>query len=568
MAVLGEFSVSRGDQFLDLPRSKKTRALLAYLAVTGSPQRRERLCEMFWDIPDDPRGSLRWSLSKIRSILRTGECEPLEADRNTVLLRRQFVEIDFAQIAELTPAQLGQLTTPALQTMASLFRGRFLEDLSMPKCPEFEAWRVFHLDEIDVKCRHVLRTLVERLGDTPEIARPYLHALQRLDPDDNRLSELAKELKLTARRQADMRFPFSGPENAEVTGERAANYTPEKASGDPDAPPEEQSESQEIRFCMAKDGVRLAYAVSGQGAPLVRAAHWMGHLSYEWESPVWHHWIDGLGQTHRLIRYDERCNGLSDWNADEISFDAMVSDLGTVVDAAGLDRFVLLGISQSCAVSVAYAVRNPQRVAGLILYGGYVKGWRKRGDPSEIATREALATLMREGWGQDNPVFRQVFTSLFIPGASQEQMVWFRELQRKTVSPQNAWRLQQTFSDIDVTELLPQIAVPTLVIHGRGDMVAPFESGREFATKIPGARFVPLESSNHILMEAEPAFRQFLQEVRKFTAENTTQPLLPSSHPDSPLYRYLSEFSRNAPPIRQLHDRGCRDSRGDCSIPC
>ncbi|UFS80493.1 alpha/beta hydrolase (plasmid) [Rhizobium sp. T136] len=222
-----------------------------------------------------------------------------------------------------------------------------------------------------------------------------------------------------------------------------------------------------------------------------------------------------------LIRYDERGTGLSDWVAEDISFTAMIADLESVVDAAGLDRFTLLGVSQSCAVSVAYAVRHPERVSGLILYGGFVKGWRKRSDSHEVATHEAMTALIREGWGQNNPVFRHLFTAMFIPGGDQVQMHWFDELQRISVSPGNAGRLHEAFGEIDVSDVLSQVTVPTLVLHARKDAAVPFQCGREFATGIHGARFVDLDSANHVLLSNEPAFDQFVREVRRFVAETT-----------------------------------------------
>ncbi|MFS8113026.1 alpha/beta fold hydrolase [Rhizobium jaguaris] len=249
----------------------------------------------------------------------------------------------------------------------------------------------------------------------------------------------------------------------------------------------------------------------------------MSHLQYDWESPVWRHWIDALSEKTMLIRYDERGTGLSDWVADDLSFAAMIADLESVVDAAGLDRFTLLGVSQSCAVSVAYAIRHPERLSGLVLYGGFVKGWRKRSDSHEVATHEAMTALIREGWGQNNPVFRHLFTAMFIPGADQVQMDWFDELQRISVSPGNAGRLHEAFGEIDVSDVLSQVTVPTLVLHARKDAVVPFQSGREFAAGIPGARFVDLDSANHILLASEPAFEQFIREVRRFVAE-TAEP--------------------------------------------
>jgi pimeloyl-ACP methyl ester carboxylesterase len=274
-----------------------------------------------------------------------------------------------------------------------------------------------------------------------------------------------------------------------------------------------------VRFCRAPDGVRIAYAVVGDGPPLVRAAHWMTHVDYDWQSPVWRHWMEALSTGATLVRYDQRGNGLSDWDVENFAFEAMVGDLEAVVDAAGLDQFTILGVSQSCSIAVAYAVRHPHRVSRLILYGGFAKGWRRRGDRHQIATHEAMTTLMREGWGSDTPIFRELFTHSLMPGADQEQTAWFNELQRVTVSPENASRLHVAFGQIDVSALLPEVRVPVLVLHARGDMAVPFQSGREFATRIADARFVALDSENHILLAGEPAFAHFIQEVRGFCAE-------------------------------------------------
>jgi DNA-binding winged helix-turn-helix (wHTH) protein/pimeloyl-ACP methyl ester carboxylesterase len=273
---------------------------------------------------------------------------------------------------------------------------------------------------------------------------------------------------------------------------------------------------QEVRFCTAQDGVRIAFAVVGSGKPLVKAANWMSHLDFELESPIWRHWISGLSASRQLIRYDERGNGMSDRDTDDLSFEAMVADLETVVDALELDRFPLFGISQGCAVSVEYAVRHPDRVSCLVLYGGFVKGWRKNNDPLQIGLREAMTILMKKGWGQDNPAFRQVFTTRFVPGASAEQMSWFNELQRITVSPETAARFHEVFGNIDVSDRLASVRQPTLVLHARNDGEISFGNGRAFATGIPGARFVTLDSHNHILLEEEPAFSKLMNEVNRF----------------------------------------------------
>jgi pimeloyl-ACP methyl ester carboxylesterase len=233
---------------------------------------------------------------------------------------------------------------------------------------------------------------------------------------------------------------------------------------------------------------------------------------------VWRHWIEHFTQYRQLVRYDERGNGLSDWDAADISFEAFVDDLAAVVDAAGLDTFDLFGVSQGCAVSIAYAVRHPERVRRLVLYGGYAAGWRKRASPEEIATREAMLTLTRSGWGKNNPAFRQVFSTLFFPGAKHAEVEWFNELQRICVSPHNAIRLQEAFSIIDVRQLLAQVRSPTLVLHTSRDAVVPFDAGRELAARIPGAQFVALDSENHLLLEDEPAWTRATGVIREFLA--------------------------------------------------
>lgn len=273
---------------------------------------------------------------------------------------------------------------------------------------------------------------------------------------------------------------------------------------------------QEIRFCKTNDGVRIAYAACGEGPPLVKASNWLTHLEFEWDSPIWHHWIRELTAHHRLIRYDERGDGLSDWDVEDISFESWVRDLEAVVDAAGVERFCLLGISRGGPVAIEYAVRHPERVSHLILYGAYAQGWAKRGQSSDRQKREALLTLVREGWGQDNPAFRQVWTSLFVPEGTPEQMRWFNELQRTTTSPENAERMMVASGQVDVVARLPKIKVPTLVLHCSDDILVPFECGRFLAASIPGAKFVPLASKNHLLLETEPAWPVFLSAVGEF----------------------------------------------------
>ncbi|MEZ5788681.1 MAG: alpha/beta fold hydrolase [Xanthobacteraceae bacterium] len=276
---------------------------------------------------------------------------------------------------------------------------------------------------------------------------------------------------------------------------------------------------QDIRFCTARDGVRIAFAAVGAGPPLVKTASWLNHLEYDWRSPVWCHLLQALAAEHRLVRYDQRGNGLSDWDVDDMSFAAWVGDLASVVEAMGLERFSLFGMSGGCAVAIAYAARFPRRISRLLLYGGFAQGAFRRKSDGAAEQYEAMATLMRHGWGQDNPAFRQMFTSQFIPGGTPEQMKWFNDLQRIATSPDNAERIMRTAHNVDVTELLARIRVPTLVLHCRDDARVPFEEGRRMAAGIPGARFVALEGRNHVVLQGEPAFDLLLEEIRGFLAQ-------------------------------------------------
>jgi pimeloyl-ACP methyl ester carboxylesterase/DNA-binding CsgD family transcriptional regulator len=276
--------------------------------------------------------------------------------------------------------------------------------------------------------------------------------------------------------------------------------------------------TQRIRYVRTPDRVQLAWAEAGAGPVLVKAANWLTHLEYEWESPVWRHWIHFFSDHFRFVRYDERGCGMTDWDVGDLSFERWVEDLEAVVAAAGpREPFALLGISQGAATCVAYAVRHPERVSHLVLYGGYARGVLRRGDPERERVYRAIIDLARLEWGNDNPAFRQVFTSRFIPGASDEQVGWFNELCRKTTSAEGAAGLLEARAVIDVTELLGEVRAPTLVLHSRDDYITPILEGHILAAGIPGAQFVELDSRNHVLLENEPAWERFREAVLEFT---------------------------------------------------
>jgi pimeloyl-ACP methyl ester carboxylesterase/DNA-binding CsgD family transcriptional regulator len=281
--------------------------------------------------------------------------------------------------------------------------------------------------------------------------------------------------------------------------------------------------TQRVGFCTSPDDVRLAYAVHGQGPPIVKAPNWLTHLDHDWRSPVWRHWLEGLGERNTVIRHDERGCGLSDREVTSFALERSVTDLETVVDAAGVDRFALLGISQGAAIAIAYAARHPERVSGLLLYGGYARGRRLR-DDAQRAESELLQMLIRVGWGSGHAAYRRAFTMLFLPGGTPEQLEWFDDLARVSASPETATRLRAARDELDVLDLAPRVQAPTLVMHARDDALVPFDEGRLMATLIPGARFSSLESQNHVLLADEPAWPAFLAEAHDFLGGPEARP--------------------------------------------
>ncbi|HEX5866017.1 MAG TPA: alpha/beta fold hydrolase [Casimicrobiaceae bacterium] len=287
---------------------------------------------------------------------------------------------------------------------------------------------------------------------------------------------------------------------------------------------------QEIQYCTASDGVRLAYSIISKGTPIVRTPHWFAHLEYDLKGPIFRHQILGLAHYHSLLRYDARGMGLSQRDVADTSFDRQVEDLETVIDSAGLERFVLVGLSQGGAVAIAYASRHPERLTHLIIYGAFARGLLHRENlEKQKQILELSRALVREGWGSDQDSYREFFTSQFIPAGTIEHHRWLNDVQRVAAAPEVAEQVLCTSAGINVVDLLPTVRVPTLVMHSRGDLRQPFSLGQEIAAGIPGAKFVPLESRNHVILADEPANRQFFDATALFLGDRRIRGTLPGT---------------------------------------
>lgn len=507
ISLFGELHIELNGHEVVLPASKKARALLAFLVATGRPHRRERLCEMFWDMPDDPKAALRWALSKLRKAVDTPEKQRLIADRERVHFDMDGAAVDAAGVyARLRNVDdHSPLSVVELTQMAERLGRVFLDGLDGAGDQAFDSWLTAEREDAHVAHVDVLRQLAMHPEMPPVAVQKWVRLWRDADPSAEIPSEsiaIAGPVENRPLKSAK----FTTTESTQARNERQAQI--------------DALRTQRIGFCEVKDSTQIAYATLGSGPPLLKAANWLNHLEFDWNSPIWGQSFAELALTRTFVRYDERGCGLSDWDIDDLSFDAFVEDLEAVADKLGLERFPLLGISQGCAVSIEYAVRHPERVSGLILIGGYAAGWRHLASSEEQERRKAVLTLTELGWGTDNPAYRHIFSQTFMPEATKEELDWFDEFQRQTTSPRNAARFQDAFGHIDVRHRLSQVKAPTIVLHSRHDQRIPLEMGRAVASGIPDAAFVPLESRNHILVGHEPAWRVCIDAISNFLVEN------------------------------------------------
>jgi len=528
--LIGDLEVIRNGESVKLPSSRKTRALLAYLILNPGSHRRERLCEIFWQVPDNPRGALRWSLSKLRHVVDEEDTKRIVADRDYVAFDASDTRIDIVSLREaVSENNWPSFKTEDLKKFAATMSRGFLNGLDLSDQPDFGHFLSTEREAVRVLHRDLLLELIRRLRSSPGEAVRWLQMLVEIEPYSLQAHHALIEMLVKTGRKKDAERQLNSSlsilkdiEDIDVSALKHA------AAGNPaqsnsvvfaSSAPGPSGLDQQIRFCKTADGTKIAYATVGNGPPLIKTANWLNHLDFDWESPVWTHVFSALADGRTLIRYDARGNGLSDWDIEDFTLERQVEDLEAVVEATGVERFPLLGISQGCAISAVYAARYPEKVSKLILVGGYVKGWNRIGKPDVVRQTEAMMTLIAIGWGKDHPAFRQMFTSMFMPDAPAENQSWFNELQRISTTPQNAVKLLRAVGDLDVSDVLGDIQAPTLVMHARGDLRIPFDSGRELAGGIPGARFVTLDTDNHIMHAGDPAWPIALREINEFLAE-------------------------------------------------
>ena len=512
--LLGDFAVCVDGAVVDASHwRRRTAANLVKLLALASDRRlhREQVIDWLW--PDMPVADAARRLHKaVYFARRAVGADGLEtAGDSIVLFPGRELRVDVVAFETAASAALdGAPATEAIDAALSLYAGELLPD------DRYEAWTELRREHVAHLHRQLLRAgrrWSELLALDPTDEAAHVAAMRVHVERGDRAAALAEYDRLVAVLHEEL----GAEPGQEATAARAA------ALALPVAPAERvvrELPAQEIRFCHAGDGIRIAYTLVGQGPPLVKAANWLSHLEYDWESSLWRHWLVELSSRFRLLRYDERGCGLSDWNTTSFTIEAWVDDLSTVVDAAGLERFPLLGISQGAPVAVEYASRHPERVSALVLYGGYVHGSVARAHTEEQRNIAAILPQLAEyGWGSDEPSFRQVFTARFMPGATREQWDEFNELQRRSTSSANAARFLRGFGNIDVTDAAGHVTCPTLVVHVRGDRTPPLEEGRLLASLVPDSQFVSLEGDNHLMLATDAAWPRFLDEMDRFLTD-------------------------------------------------
>lgn len=496
--------------------------LVKLLAVTpGHRLAREQVLDALW--PDAPPASPANRLHKAAHYVRRATGDPASitlAGEVVSLFPRAEVEVDAERFDRLARAAIDSTADPSSIDAALACYGGPLLPLDL-----YEEW-AFHLRQrLELRYCELLRLagrFDELLAADPTDEQAHVGIMRNHLRRGDRAAVLRQFEVLVA--VLDRELGVGPSVEARAVRDLAVGDPP--GTPDPSILPRSAALAhQRVGFCRTVDGVRLAYAVSGSGPPLVKTSNWLTHVDHEWESPVWRHWWQALTASHTLVRYDERGCGLSDWDIgpEGYGLDPWVRDLETVVDALGLERFPLLGISQGGPIAIRYAARHPERVSHLIVYGTCARStWAKASDETR---REllALGELIRTSWGSEQPGFRQIYDARFIPDGPLELWRAFDELQRRSTSPRNARRLWHAFGSLDIADAARQLDVPCLILHVVDDQVWSFAEAEDLHALIPGSTLVPLPGNNHILKGDEPAFRLLIDAVNRFLASDAAR---------------------------------------------
>lgn len=503
------------------------RRLAGYLALApGRRAHREQVIDALW--PDAPLETVAGRLHKAAHYLRKmiGLPSSVVLTHDVVALLpgsgvETTVDVDAERFEQLARASLEPDIALAEQVALAdraleLYQGDLLpHDL-------YDDWTFHHRQRLQLRHRELLRRrgrYAELVAVDPVDEHAHVGLMREMLRSGDRANVLRQFRMLTEILERELGV---GP-SVEACSLRdlatAPNDRPSHAL--PTTPSRAATLStQRVNFCSTTDDVRLAYAISGSGPPLVKAANWLTHLDHDWDSPVWRHWWHALSARRTLVRYDERGCGLSDWDVDAGSFtlDAWVRDLETVVDALGLERFPLLGISQGGPIAITYAARHPERVSHVVVYGTCARATWTRASDERRRELAALGELIRTSWGSDRPGFRQIYDAKFLPDGPIETWRAFDELQRRSASARNAHRLWKAFGTIDCAEAARRLDVPTLILHADEDQVWDVEEAEELHSMVAGSRLVRFNSNNHILQAHEPAFTELIEEIERFLA--------------------------------------------------
>ena len=520
--LLGGFDVhvdGRAVEAGSLARRDPARLVKVLALAHGHRMHREQVVDALW--PDASSGSVANRLHKAAHFVRKGTGVPdsivLKAD-TVALFPGADLRVDAATFERLASEALAGDDPSRIERALAAYTGDLLPfDL-------YDDWAFHPRQRLQLRHRELLRRagrFDQLIALDPTDEGGHVGVMRALLQAGDPAGVLRQFEVLTATLEKELGI---GPsvEARTVREQALASVRVAEGTGAPttDLPRSAPRATQQVHFCTTTDGVRLAYASSGKGPPLVKASTWLTHLDYDWDSPVWRHWWQALSRRHTLIRYDERGCGLSDWDVDDASYslDAWVRDLETVVDALGLERFPLLGLSQGAPIAITYAARHPERVSHVVVYGTCARATWAKATTEQRRELAALGELIKVSWGTDQPGFRQVYDARFLPDGPLETWRAFDELQRRSTSPTNAHRLWRAFGSLDCADAARQLDVPTLILHATDDRVWSFAEAEDLHAMVRGSTLVALPGNNHILQADEPAFARFIDAVEEFVA--------------------------------------------------